>query len=534
MSKPNASITMTSSELKASAFIKQSYKRGIAIIGTSGLVFGLGVASSTPAFAAAPFECVNDGTPNDNTAEPGLTPTVSRANIVAVLDEFDNVCLKGDFVISEAITFGTDIHVYGDGPSSSISFEELDDPYTGGAFLSPIDVDSNFLHDITIENLEIKDFDEVAVSGAVVAVKDSTFSDNLSGAVRAGARAIVFNSIFEGNAGGAITVLDEEFVLDGETSQLSFITDSTFTNNSVGVVCEEESDCPDPAGGAAILAYGVLITNSTFVENSALGGDSYGGAVAAYFVFVNNSTFLGNSADEVNGGGGGAIYGHAGAISFSTFVDNLASAPASDVADNPGNAIYKFNTGFELPFEIGGNIFGGTSSNPQLGSGGAGDSNGPFSDNGGNVFSTTEVVESDIDKSDSSVFGASLSSIFGTSNPTLATFAPDSNGTQTFSINPSGPAVDVVPSETYEIISDYYDDQFSQEDGFTGEFRVSVDVDQRGAPRSDLADAGAFESGSLARTGGGTSLLLPLASATLIAVGGFVAAIASRLRRRTS
>ena len=511
-----------------SAFIRPSLKRGIAIIGTSGLVFGLGVASSTPAFAAAPFECVNDGGVNDNTAEPGLNPTVSRANIVAVLDEFDNVCLKGDFVISEAITFGTDVHVYGDGPSSSISFEEPVDPYTGGAFLSPIDVDSNFLHDITIENLEIKDFDEVAVSGAVVSVKDSTFSDNLSGAVRAGVQAIVFNSIFEGNAGGAITVLDQEI------SQLSFITDSTFTNNSVGVVCEEESDCLNPAGGAAILAYGVLITNSTFVENSALGGDAYGGAVAAYAVFVNNSTFLGNSADVENGGAGGAIYAGRGAISFSTFVDNLASAPASDEADTPGNAIYRFNAGLELPFEIGGNIFGGTSSNPHLGSGGAGDSNGPFSDTGGNVFSTTEVVESDIDKSDSSVFGASLSSIFGTSNPVLETFAPDTNGTQTFSINPSGPAVDVVPSETYEIISDYYDDEFSQADGFTGEFRVSVDVDQRGAPRSDLADAGAFEFGSLARTGGGTSLLLPLASATLIAVGGFVAAIASRLRRRTS
>ena len=503
-----------------SAFIRPSLKRGIAIIGTSGLVFGLGVASSTPAFAAAPFECVNDGGVNDNTAEPGLNPTVSRANIVAVLDEFDNVCLKGDFVISEAITFGTDVHVYGDGPSSSISFEEPVDPYTGGAFLSPIDVDSNFLHEITIENLEIKDFDEVAVSGAVVSVKDSTFSDNLSGAVRAGVQAIVFNSIFEGNAGGAITVLDQEI------SQLSFITDSTFTNNSVGVVCEEESDCPNPAGGAAILAYGVLITNSTFVENSALGGDAYGGAVAAYAVFVNNSTFLGNSADVENGGAGGAIYAGRGAISFSTFVDNLASAPASDEADTPGNAIYRFNAGLELPFEIGGNIFGGTSSNPHLGSGGAGDSNGPFSDTGGNVFSTTEVVESDIDKSDSSVFGASLSSIFGTSNPTLATFAPDSNGTQTFSINPSGPAVDVVPSEAYETISDYYALEFPEE--------VSVDVDQRGALRSNLADAGAFEFGSLARTGGGTSLLLPLASATLIAVGGFVAAIASRLRRRTS
>jgi|688.fasta_scaffold68518_3 hypothetical protein len=528
MSKPNASITMTSSELKASAFIKQSYKRGIAIIGTSGLVFGLGVASSTPAFAAAPFECVNDGGITDNTAEPGLNPTASRANIVAVLVEFDNVCLKGDFVISEAITFGTDVHVYGDGPSSSISFEEPVGPYTGGAFLSSIDVDSNFLHDITIENLEIKDFDEVAVSGAVVAVKDSKFSDNLSGAVRSGAQAIVVNSIFEGNAGGAINVEAEAF------SELSLITDSTFTNNSVGVVCEEESPCPDPAGGAAILAYGVLITNSTFVENSALGSDSFGGAVVAYGVIVNNSTFLGNSADVENGGAGGAIYAVGGAISFSTFVDNLASAPASDEADNPGNAIYRFNAGFEVPFEIGGNIFGGTSSNPHLGSGGAGDSNGPFSDTGGNVFSTTEVVESDIDKSDSSVFGASLSSIFGTSNPTLATFAPDSNGTQTFSINPSGPAVDVVPSEAYETISDYYALGFPEEDGYTGEFRISVDVDQRGALRSNLADAGAFEFGSLARTGGGTSLLLPLASATLIAVGGFVAAIASRLRRRTS
>lgn len=527
MTKANTPITTTSSELKASAFSKHSYKRGIAIIGTSGLVFGLGVASSTPAFAAVPFDCVNDGSVNDNTAEPGLTPAASRANIVAVLDEFDNVCLKGDFVISEAITFGTDVHVYGDGPSSSVSFEEPGIPYTGGAFISALDESSNVLHDITIENLEIKDFDDVAVSGAVVTVKDSTFSDNLSGAVNAGAQAIVVSSIFEGNSGRAITVQNQAF------SQLTLITNSTFTNNSVGVVCEEESNCPEPGAGAAIAAYGVLITNSTFVENSALGDDAYGGAVAAYAVFVNNSTFVGNSA-EANGSAGGAIFAHAGAISFSTFLDNLASAPASEIADTPGNSIYKFSPGVELPFEIGGNIFGGTSPNPHLGIGGAGDLNDPFSDTGGNVFSTTGVIESDIDQADSSVFGASLSSIFGSSNPALATFAPDTNGTQTFSINPSGPAVDAVPSETYEIISDYYADQFPEEDGFTEEFKISVDVDQRGALRSNLADAGAFESGSLARTGAGSAPLLPLASATLIAVGGFVAAIASRLRRRTS
>lgn len=529
MTTANSPINTTSSELKASAFSKHSYKRGIAIIGTSGLVFGLGVASSTPAFAAVPFDCVNDGSLNDNTAEPGITPAASRANIVAVLDEFDNVCLSGDFVISEAITFSSDIHVYGNGPSSSISFDEPVDPYTGGAFLSPLDLESNFLHDITIENLEIKDFDDVAVSGAVVTVKDSTFSDNLSGAVNAGAQAIVVNSIFEGNAGRAISVYEQGF------SQLSFITDSTFIGNSVGAVCDGIG-CPDPTGGAAIAGYGVMITNSTFVGNSALGSDSYGGAVAAYAVFVNNSTFVGNSADVENGGAGGAIYAVAGAISFSTFVNNVASAPASEIADTPGNAVYRLSIldpEDSLPFEIGANIFGGTDLNPQLGSGGMGASV-PFSDTGGNVFSTTPVVESDIDQADSSVFGASLSSIFGSSNPSLETFAPDTNGTQTYSINPSGPAVDAVPSETYEIISDYYAGKFPEGDGFTGEFKISVDVDQRGALRSNLADAGAFESGSLARTGAGSSLMLPLASAILIAVGGFVAAIASRLRRRTS
>ena len=135
------------------------------------------------------------------------------------------------------------------------------------------------------------------------------------------------------------------------------------------------------------------------------------------------------------------------------------------------------------------------------------------------MFSTSDVTEVDVDQHEGSVFGASLTSLFGTTSPALAAHAPNTSGTETIGLAAGSPAIDVM---TAEIIADLAVDERAL-------------FDQRGAPRSIPFDAGAFEGSiSLANTGNENPFWTAAASVTLIAVGGFVAAIASRLRRRTS
>jgi hypothetical protein len=157
-------------------------------------------------------------------------------------------------------------------------------------------------------------------------------------------------------------------------------------------------------------------------------------------------------------------------VFFNTFVNNLASVPDPDPnVDTPGNAIYK--TGDAL-FEIGANIFSGESEFPQLGVGAVAPTG--FTDLGGNVFSTPEIKEeAEIQGAPvSTQFGKSLSLIFGTSSPVLATYAPNSSGTQTIGLAPGSPALGIVPNTT----------PFD-----------TFDRDQRGADRIDPRDAGAFQ-----------------------------------------
>jgi hypothetical protein len=533
MAKYSQTILPSSPKAKPSAFIKRSYRRGIALIGTSSLVLGFGVSTSTPAYAAAPFPCVNDGTDNDNTAEPVVgNSTASRLAILDVLEDHSDICLDGNFVISEAIMFNEDIHVYGVGDSSIESGD-------GGVFISAVPtLGTATAHNITIENLDvINSVSEEAVLGNAVSIKDSRFSNNNSGAVYALERVVVINSIFENNIGaGAITVTNTD------PSSISYITDSTFLGNKV----EDEG-----AEGGAVLAYSVLITNSTFSGNSAVGAGAIGGAVAAYGVIVLNSTFLDNKV-EGTGAEGGAIYAIGGQAYFNTFVDNEAPLPP-ELGDVPGNAIYKsafiipgFDGApdelFDINFAVAANIFAGESEYPQLGIGGDA---GLFIDEGGNVFSNTFDIETDISQDTGSEFGASLSSIFGTDSPALATFSPNSNGTQTISVSPSGRAVDVVPSLTFTSINEELAG-FNSYYGLSEEYAVSVDFDQRGGARSNPADAGAFEitsapapatstpTASLAKTGNQNSWWFIVASATLLAFGGFATAVTSRLRRRSN
>jgi len=533
MTKANQPILASSSSSKSSAFIKQSYRRGIALIGTSSLVLGFGVSTTSPAFATAPFPCVNDGTPNDNTAEPVVGDSIaSRQAILDVLEDHSDICLDGDFVISGPIMFNEDINVYGVGDSSIESA-------AGGVFISAVPtLGGASAFNITIENLSINNSDsQEAVRGDGVGIKDSIFSNNNSGAVHALSQVVVVNSVFEGNIGaGAITVTTTD------PSSFSYISDSTFIDNRIDATVDVI------ASGGAVNAYEVAIWNSTFSGNSAVGEGAIGGAVAAYSVLALTSTFLDNKV-EGTGAEGGAIFANGGRAYFNTFLDN--EAPLPGLGDVPGNAIYKsalINPGvddapdelIDFDFVVGANIFAGESEYPQLG---FGQSAGLFADLGGNLFSNTSDIESDITQDNSSQFEASLSLIFGTDSPALATFSPNSNGTQTISISPSGRAVDVVPNQTFTLIKEELAD-LNMFYGIDEEYSFSVDLDQRGGARSNPADAGAFEitsapatltpTSSLAKTGNENSWWIIMTSVTLLAFGGFVTAVTSRLRRRSN
>jgi predicted outer membrane repeat protein len=483
------SITANSSRFRSSAFVKQSYKRGMAIVGTSSIIVGFGLAGGTPAFAGAEVDCIGRT----------LTPGTPSANQLAIADKLNDgtgiVCLSGDFVIESTITFNSgNVRVYGIGNSSI-------EPQNGGVFHSEFDANSAPLHDIEIINLTVKNASRIAVEGGSVLVQDSIFSGNRGGAISAYTFASVDNSTFINNSsdfdsdygeGSAIRVEQEG------TSEFSLlISNSTFEGN------QAEGD------GGAIFAYSIQIENSTFFENTA----QVGGAVYSAFVEIINSTFANNQAVEGDAEGG-AIWAWAGQVGLSTFVNNLAGEPTLG-ADVPGNAIYKVGGG---TFAIAGNIFAGTSPHPQLGTG-QDTTPSPFEDFGGNVFSTSDVTEVDVDQHEGSVFGASLTSLFGTTSPALAAHAPNTSGTETIGLAAGSPAIDVM---TAEIIADLAVDERAL-------------FDQRGAPRSIPFDAGAFEGSiSLANTGNENPFWTAAASVTLIAVGGFVAAIASRLRRRTS
>jgi hypothetical protein len=518
MTKANQPILASSSSSKSSAFIKQSYRRGIALIGTSSLVLGFGVSTTSPAFATAPFPCV------DNTAEPVVGDSIASRNaILDVLEDHSDICLDGDFVISEAIMFNEDINVYGVGDSSIESA-------VGGVFISAVPtLGGASAFNITIENLSINNSDsQEAVRGDGVGIKDSIFSNNNSGAVHALGQVVVVNSVFEGNIGaGAITATNTDELT------ISYISDSTFIDNRIDATVDVI------ASGGAVNAYAVAISNSTFSGNSAVGEGAIGGAVAAYSVLALNSTFLDNKV-EGTGAEGGAIFANAGRAYFNTFLDN--EAPLPGLGDVPGNAIYKSAPDelIDLDFVVGANIFAGESEYPQLG---IGLDAGHFTDGGGNVFSNTFDIETDILQDTSSEFEASLSSIFGTDSPALATFSPNSNGTQTISISPSGRAVDVVPNQTFTLIKEELED-LNMFYGLEEEYSFSMDLDQRGGARSNPADAGAFEitsapatltpTSSLAKTGNENSWWIIMTSVTLLAFGGFVTAVTSRLRRRSN
>ncbi len=536
---------------KSSAFFKPSVKRGLSLLGTSGLVLGMGVVGTTTAAAtSAPFACEAE-----NTLVPAGTPTQNREAIEELLIETPQICLDGVFQLDDQVDFIRNVQIYGIGDSSidadSLNGAFLSDFYQFGSstygsnylgstaglnnstsVLLPLDADTewfaeNFsispssvlitlndgtaltgvavydgtaqgfpaitfqwseaitrtsedtypltisvgesdqevnLHDIMIQNLTITGAgDDPAVVGNNVLVSDSTFADNTSGAVKG-------------------------FSID--------IENSTFRDNS-----------SDDSGAAVHSSYArdyfesqVTVTNSTFIGNTA----DHGGAISGYAVGVENSTFIDNEA-TTGTAEGGAIYAFSGFVEFSTFVNNMAGVPiepsdSDPDPDTPGNAIYKDNS-VPANFYLSSNIFSGSSSYPQLGTGTAVSD---FLDLGYNVFST--ATEEDLLSSDTSVFGKSLSLIFGTSSPVLDSYAPNSNGTQTIALAAGSPALGIVDTDDTE-------------------FDIP-DFDQRGAARTMPADAGSFEGTfGLATTGTTTPWWAVWSSAALLAIGGLAVAM---------
>jgi predicted outer membrane repeat protein len=454
MKNINRPIKTRTSKAKSSAFVKPSIKRGIAVLGTSGLVFGFGVVANSPAMATGEIEC-NPGNTIYAVSDPGANHDSIQSNLSADGVE-QTVCLSGDFLIDEHIIFEGTKRIKGIGDSS------LEPTIESGVFSSDPFYPTNIIY---LENLTIKNAHQAVVSS-------DTYAKNIK---------------FEGNTYGAILGYN------------AYVLDSTFIDNDNGISYGGD-------GGAIYSVFVAEVSTSTFVGNTA----QYGGAIYAETVSVSNSTFLSN---EARGGGseGGAIYATDGSVYFSTFVNNLAAAPVAE-QDTPGNAIYK--TGMSQ-FSLGANIFAGTSTYPQLGYGVPGTDE--FTDNGGNVFSTSAATETDIIQDASSVFGASLTSLFGTATPSVATYAPDTFGTQTIALVAGSPAIDIVPFDVTDNVGPYFD--------------------QRGVARSHPADAGAFElvatAGRLADTGNENVSWIGASSAGLIALGGLAMAYKSRFRRRS-
>ena len=418
---------------KPSAFMKSPMTKGIAIIGSSGLVIGLGITGSGSARANGEIVCTEE-----NTVTAVGSSTVDRN---ALQDELNDpgveqtVCLSGDFVIDDAINFDGPKKIKGVGDSSSIR------AVSGSVFASDFGEVNNI---ITIENLTLKDSVGYGIMAYEVVVKGSTFLRNTQTPI-IGYSVTVSNSTFIDNDndsdGGAIFGVNVA------------VSGSTFKDNSV------------PGYGGAIYAEEeAVVRNSTFVGNSAL----YGGAISSVSVDIENSTFVGNAATGVNSEGG-AVYAGGGSVYFSTFVNNSASEPSEDPSDDtPGNAIYKSS---DETFHIGASIFAqSTIEHPQLGYGLPASQ--PFTDSGANVFTTLDSTETDLTPDPSSRFGETLNSIFGTSSPVLSTYAPNLNGTQTIGLAAGSPALGIVPNTT-------------PFDTFT--------LDQRGATRIDPRDAGAFQ-----------------------------------------
>jgi len=409
-----------------------------------------------PTFAATTSDCTEANT---------LTAPADNASDVQVLlndDTISIVCLSGTFGLEAdtPLSYTRGVTLFGL-PGATLDGQSQTRILEGGA-----------LDTLSVQNLTF--INGVATEGGMAVA---------GGAISAFGPVVVEGSRFNNNTslekGGAIAF--------GGPYSIE-IERSTFVGNSTGTL------------GGAIFAEvgveGVSITSSTFLNNTAV----HGGAVYdTGSVNIINSTFVGNRATGTTGEGG-AILARGGTVSFSTFLNNTASAPL-DGEDIPGEAIYLEAESDSPDLDLTANIFAGLTLRPQLGVGSLPEDPGPFGqirDGGANVFSTASEPDLPIPIS-TSVFSASVAQIFGAS-PQLGN---NGGSTQTVALVTGSRAVGIVLADA-----------------------LALTTDQRGFPRpgagSALRDAGAFELqavipgqvNGLAVTPGNTSVALSWSAAS--------------------
>ncbi|MER3389001.1 MAG: choice-of-anchor Q domain-containing protein [Microcella sp.] len=545
-----------------SAPVRRRATRAAAAVASGGLIVGMGAAGAAPAFAATSDDC--DGT-NTLTA-----PGDGAADIQALLDaDTAIVCLSGSFPLTEQLTFDHSLTLFGlsgaelngqnltriiEGTTgSSLTVQNLAMVDGSGAFGGAILIDG----DLLVENSRFDSNSAVLDGGAIyvedssgndVEIIDSVFVDNATGVAdpdgysggaiynRSSDFFAIQGSTFTGNSasefggavfGYAVLVSDSTFT-DNVSSEaggglygvLMASIDSTFTGNESPI-----------GGGVAGGTYGAAI-GTTFVENTAeLAGGGFAGYGAA---LVLNSTFVGNDTNGV----GGALAGAEGQIALSTFLDNTAQG---DEGGESAEAVFIYpGIDDSNTMSIGGSIFAGSRGLPQLGR--IDEVDAPeFADEGGNVFSTSQAVETALTApAESTLFSRSKTEIFG-SSPALA-----GNGgtTQTVALVPGSPAIDAVPADVFE---DGFGFGPTASTGFAeaSEFAAaselaatsdSPDLDQRGEERTGLRDAGAFEFGDaeLAATGPASTNALGWLGAALLAAGAMVVASTRGATRRAT
>jgi predicted outer membrane repeat protein len=453
-----------------------------AVASTGGLLVGLGVVMAAPANAATAADCTVA-----NTVSSG-----DSADIQTLLDDVSLpvICLDGTFQLDSTLTLSRDVTVFG---RTSAVLDGMDSVriFTNGFEAAQL----------TVQNLTLQNGFAVGDGGAIRAASvtaiDSVFIDNsvtyLGGAISVQSGATITRSAFEGNSANVDGAAIHGY---GTVS----VSESTFVDNSAS------------GNGGAIFTYGsAIIAASTFVSNAA---QYFGGAVSANSSSVTNSTFFGHSAGDE----GGALFAGGSVVQFSTFLDNTAPAPVP-AGELPGDAIYLEVNGDDT-LVIRGNVFAGSTGNPQLG---VGVIIGPASiiDWGGNVFSTEATTESDLDvPAASTQFGKTAAHVFGTG----AVLGDNGGATPTLALVAGSPAIDAVP-------------QFFADASLAPAAVSDVVVDQRGASREGLLDAGSFEfvasDAELAATGIDSNMAVWWAAfAALLLGSGVAVAIDARRRAR--
>ena len=446
------------------------FARASSTVITSGVIVGLGaVAGMTPA-AATPDVTAADCT--DSNTVSSITGG-TRADIQTLLtDGASLICLVGSFDIDETLLANGSVTLFGN-PGATLDGDDVTQIFSAEGMTTTTIRNLTFQNGYATDGGAVKSFD--------VDVANSTFIDNAAG-----------------DRGGAIY------------AAYAAVAESTFLKNDTA------THLPDltQAGGAIYAEETIDVTSSVFDDNSARDG---GALATPNSITVENSSFVGNRAWHE----GGALLAEEMSVSFSTFFDNEAAVPVVG-EENPGVALYVAYTGVAQTY-LYGNVFAGSSDYPQVGVGEVVDPDAVV-DLGGNVFSTSASIETDVTPDVSSLFDQSIAALFGTDR----VLADHGGSTLTLALAENSPAIDIVPMLV--------------EDRMAPSGVSLSDTDQRGEPRTgEFYDAGSFEfqpsdlvtEPELAATGSDPNVAGWLVGIAALLLGSGVAvAIAARRRTR--